>query len=295
MTSTSFTPTAPRPGSRHRHYKGGLYRIEALATVEATLEPAVLYRSVDPEHAARLWMRPLSVWSSPVAGPSGPVERFLALPEPDPRTLRRYLPEDTFPDAWLQAALARYDEPHRFYHTREHVLTLFEEAATRGLELSREQALAVLYHDVVYVPGAPEGANEHLSALLLRADLARLDRQCARGIRPELITRIIEDTARHEPTSAESMLVLDLDLLALAARPEHFHAYAELVWLEHRHLLQTYAEPRAVFNARRHAFLTALAARGPFFRVLTALEPQARANVASTVTSLRCFERSKTP
>lgn len=281
MSNASLTPAAPKPGSRHRHYKGGLYRIEAIATVEATLEPAVLYRSIDPNQASRLWMRPLSAWLEPAAGPLGPVERFHALPAPDPRALRRYLPDGTFPDEWLQAALAHYDEPHRVYHAREHILALFEEAAARDLELSSEQALAVLYHDAVYVPGAPEGANERLSALMLRADLARLDPQPTRGIRLELATRIIEDTVRHEPTVTESALVLDLDLLPLAARPEHFHAYTEMVWLENRHLLQTYAKPRAAFNARRRVFLTTLVARGPLFRVLTDQEAPARANIAA--------------
>ena len=52
------------------------------------------------------------------------------------------------------------------YHNREHVDYMF--VAYWELyreEPTAEEALAIAYHDVVYVPGAPLGMNEQLSAL----------------------------------------------------------------------------------------------------------------------------------
>jgi predicted metal-dependent HD superfamily phosphohydrolase len=274
----------PPPGSRHLHYKGGLYRVEVLATVEQAQEPAILYRSLDPEQA-RLWMRPLSSWVEPVPHVNGTLPRFVMLPQPELWALRRFLGEDLLSEARLHAVLARYDEPQRFYHDRDHVLLLFQMATDLELQLSLEQALALLYHDAVYVPGACSGENERLSALLLRADAARFGSELLDLVNIDIAAQIIEDTARHEPTIGASELVLDLDLLPLAAPSPWFRAYNELTWLEYRHLFQQYPQPRAVFDAKRAAFLRVLAARGPLFRVLTEHEAHARENIQALQTS----------
>jgi hypothetical protein len=52
-------PAWPRPGERWRHYKGGEYVIVTLAVIEATAEPAVVYRS---EMYGYVWVRPVSVF-----------------------------------------------------------------------------------------------------------------------------------------------------------------------------------------------------------------------------------------
>lgn len=48
-----------RPGQRWKHYKsGGIYLIVATGVLEATLEPAVIYKGKDDV----VWVRPLSVF-----------------------------------------------------------------------------------------------------------------------------------------------------------------------------------------------------------------------------------------
>lgn len=69
-------PAAPLPGQRFRHYKGGLYEVVTVATLEATYEPLVVYRA---EVDGAVWARPLSQWSESVEYEGQTVTRFSLL------------------------------------------------------------------------------------------------------------------------------------------------------------------------------------------------------------------------
>lgn len=63
----------------YRHYKGGLYRVHALARMESTLEPAVVYESLQdsgefPE--GTIWVRPLKEFSGQLAAEGEKISRF---------------------------------------------------------------------------------------------------------------------------------------------------------------------------------------------------------------------------
>lgn len=68
----------------------------------------------------------------------------------------------------LEELIRRYNEPGRFYHNFLHVMSLFRRAKSQGIDLAANTnlhlALAILFHDVVYVPGSP--GNEAASASL---------------------------------------------------------------------------------------------------------------------------------
>ena len=77
------TPTVSqiKPGTRLRHYKGGLYSVVGTCLIEATLKPGVLYK---PEHGERqdvVWMRPMSEFQDMVATADGAVPRFVLITE----------------------------------------------------------------------------------------------------------------------------------------------------------------------------------------------------------------------
>jgi predicted metal-dependent HD superfamily phosphohydrolase len=263
----------PVVGRRYRHYKGGLYRVEGLCVVEATLEMGVLYRSMDPHARQDLWLRPVSDF---LAAMEAGGERFSEIHEPAADAMLRALPASLVPATVRERVLARYDEPGRFFHARWHVLDLFERAERAGIALSPEQAVAILFHDAVYVPGVPEGTNERLSAMLLRDAALQMG-----PFDLELSCRIIEDTATHQASCPESEAVLDLDLAVLAEAPLQFCVANELVWLENRHLLRDSAEPRRDFDTRRLKFLLNLVQQGPLFHtaLLGDLESVARENL----------------
>lgn len=244
------------PGTLVQHWKGGLYRIEALAVREADGQADIVYRSLaDP--ARRAWTRPLDSFVEWVSALDGdPRPRFVPVSLPDDRALRAATAAAGIGADLVDATLARYAEPQRYYHASWHVYDMFARAAACGLSLTRTQVLALLFHDAVYVAGAEARSNETLSALLLRQ--AAHERADLPGDEVERACAIIHDTAGHRPGSAESEVVIALDLATLGDPPERFDTWTELVWLEYRHLFAGESDPRYAFIERRVRVLGAL-------------------------------------
>jgi predicted metal-dependent HD superfamily phosphohydrolase len=260
------------PGMRWRHYKGGTYTLAGRGRVESDLSEVVVYRADrDP---TGLWVRPLTVFCEPVVTGAGTQARFA----PDWPDCLRCL--DFLPRATVLAVLALYDAPYRHYHDRSHVMEMFELAHARGVSLMPAQALAVLFHDAVYVPGSPH--NEAASAALIAT--------MAAGVAPDLVqaaARIVLDTGTHTPVAPDGGPVLDLDLYRLASPAEQFERYSDDVFAENAGVLAAHTglqgpALRAAFDARRAAFMAQLAARPRLFHTdaFADCEAPARANLA---------------
>ncbi len=273
----TLPPTPPAtgdflPGMPFRHYKGGAYAITGLGLLESDLSRVVVYQSM--RDRSELWVRPLAVFTETVATPQGAQPRFA----PDWPAALACL--DFLPRAAVLQALACYDAPYRRYHDRRHVLEMFAVAQARGLALSPAQALAVLFHDAVYVPGCEH--NEAASAALIETVAGGADAAVM-----ALAARIVMDTRGHRASAPESEPVLDLDLWRLAAPAADFDAYTEAVFEENRALLASRSglsgeALRADFMARRIAFLQAMARRERLFLTpaFADCEAPARANIA---------------
>ena len=52
-----------KPG-KYRHFKGGEYRLIAVATHSETMEPMVVYQALYAEQG--LWVRPAAMWNEQV-------------------------------------------------------------------------------------------------------------------------------------------------------------------------------------------------------------------------------------
>jgi predicted metal-dependent HD superfamily phosphohydrolase len=187
----------------------------------------------------------------------------------------------------IEQAASFYDEPHRHYHARAHIVEMFELAHYSGFALSAAQALAVLFHDAIYVPGAPRGSNESMSAQLLRVYQGSVPDPVI-----DLAYGIIVDTADHMPRRDESQLVLDLDLIRLGASPAQFARYSGEVFEEQRPLiaLDDNQSARDFFESRRAPFFERLLAREhiyclPEFRAR--YEAQARRNMRAAIARVR--------
>ena len=48
---------------KYRHYKGGMYRVMGVARHSETQEDMVIYQALYGD--AQIWVRPLSIWTSP--------------------------------------------------------------------------------------------------------------------------------------------------------------------------------------------------------------------------------------
>ena len=154
--------------------------------------------------------------------------------------------------------LRRYAEPHRRYHTAEHlrdVLVMIDELAeTQDLFLVR---LAAWFHDAVYAIPVGQLSNEEASARLAIRRLARA------GLEQEdlnQVARLVRLTETHVPGARdpEGELLCDADLSILAAEPDAYARYVEQIRAEYATV------PEQDFLARRLAILTELAGREIF-------------------------------
>ena len=177
--------------------------------------------------------------------------------------------------------LRRYAEPHRRYHTAEHlrhVLTMIDELAeNQDLFLVR---LAAWFHDAVYAIPAGQLSNEEASARLAVRTLGRA------GLEQEdlnQVARLVRLTETHVPGARdpEGELLCDADLAILAAPPEAYARYVQQVRAEYA------AVPERVFLAGRLAVLTELADR-EIFRTTKGrrLIAAARANLEAEMRTL---------
>jgi predicted metal-dependent HD superfamily phosphohydrolase len=184
--------------------------------------------------------------------------------------------------AALARLTARYAEPHRRYHTVDHVeacLTWLD-WFTGSADHPEEVELALFFHDAVYEIGS--SSNESESASLARAELGQL------GVRADAIERIanhVEATAHREAevASGDAALVLDLDLTILGEGADKYDAFE-------RTIREEYAQvPDDVFLAARRRILNRFLARGVIYRVRAVrdqLEARARDNLRRRLTEL---------
>lgn len=176
--------------------------------------------------------------------------------------------------------LARYDEPHRHYHTRRHLdECLARLAAVRDrAERADEVELALLYHDAVYDALAAD--NDARSA-----DLAE-EAMRAHGVPADAIARVrsLILATRHvePPATPDEALLVDIDLGILAAEPARFDEYERQVREEYAWV------PGPLFRRKRRAVLEAFLVR-PRIYVSGAFdhdEQPARENLARSLSRL---------
>ncbi|MGW4534519.1 HD domain-containing protein [Nocardia sp. NPDC004340] len=176
----------------------------------------------------------------------------------------------------------RYREPHRRYHTVEHLaamLAVIDDLAADADDLDAVR-YAAFFHDAVYAMDGTD--NEEASARLAETALPAL------GVAPDQVAevaRLVRLTGGHHPDPADrnGAVLCDADLAILAADPAGYAAYTAAVRAEYVHV------PDNLFRAGRAAVLAALAEGPALFRTPTALrryEAAARANLAAEMAAL---------
>jgi pantetheine-phosphate adenylyltransferase len=109
----------------------------------------------------------------------------------------------------LDALINHWQEPHRYYHTEQHLdflLTGIEKLAAQGEISANDQASLVMtafFHDVIYDPTRQDNEEKSADFFLQNTD-NQLD--------TEQIRQMILDTKKHEPQSRLSQIFSDLDM-----------------------------------------------------------------------------------
>lgn len=209
------------------------------------------------------------------------------------------LAPDAGRDLWLAEGsllLRGWSEPHRRYHTTEHlaeVLDALDELTGAGAVGGADALVARAvgwYHDLAYDPRARPGSNEHRSATLARDHLHRL------GVQDQLVDAVeagVLMTVDHEITcvaapSAALDAVHDADLWILCSPPERYAAYREQVRQEYAHV------PDDLFARGRATVMGPFLRRERIYRTEHAHRSwteRARTNLAQELTELGGLDR----
>jgi predicted metal-dependent HD superfamily phosphohydrolase len=179
--------------------------------------------------------------------------------------------------------LVRWHEPHRRYHTVDHlvaVLHVIDDHAHRVVDPAAVR-LAAWFHDAVYDPERVD--NEEASALLAEATLPGL------GVDPVQVcevARLVRLTAGHDPMPGDRNggLLTDADLAILAAPPDAYRSYTAAIRREYAHV------PDGAFVAGRAAVLENLLSLRRLYHTAELRErweEAARHNLSWELTGLR--------
>lgn len=185
-------------------------------------------------------------------------------------------------DAGLhQRLIAAWSEPHRRYHTLQHLrecLGLFEEAHDLA-QRPGEVALALWFHDAIYDPRRQD--NEERSAEWAHDSIlaAGLDDETAKRLHSLVMA------TRHEevPLDADAQLLVDIDLSSLGATAARFDESDLQIRDEYAHVPdEAYRQGRRLvlgeFLARPRLYTT------PYF--YEAFESRARDNLRRALARL---------
>ncbi len=169
---------------------------------------------------------------------------------------------------------SRYAEPHRVYHTLDHIQDCLQQFDAARFLAGRpaEVEVAIWFHDAIYDPRKPD--NEERSAWWAERALSEAG---VPPLTPQRVRDLIVVTDHNIlPDGRDASLLVDIDLSILGRAPADFDEYerkirGEYAWLP----VEAYREGRAAilrrFLARKPIYQT-----GHFYRLF---EEQARRNL----------------
>jgi predicted metal-dependent HD superfamily phosphohydrolase len=172
--------------------------------------------------------------------------------------------------------VARHGEPHRHYHTSDHVVAVLNVLATFGTSDSA-LFLAACYHDAVYDTRSVD--NEERSAALARVALVPLH---VPGQTIEETARLILLTKSHQTADSDAVgrQLLDADLSILASDTGSYDRYAAAIRLAYAWV------PDEAYRVGRRRVLEGFLARPRLFFFLPDAEVPARANMQREIVAL---------
>ena len=128
----------------------------------------------------------------------------------------------------FENVINRYSEPHRMFHTIEHIYNVIKNLKT----CKPEVIIAAIYHDIIYVPGSSQ--NEYCSSQLAAKHLAMI------GLKFNSIMTVskhILATEQHIPVDLiGNEELMDADMSILAAKKPAFNKYCYDIRMEYPHL-----------------------------------------------------------
>lgn len=184
-------------------------------------------------------------------------------------------------EAPLRDLVARYSEPHRKYHTMQHVRECFgklEELRALARE-PHEIELALWFHDAIYDTRRHD--NEEKSAQWARS--VALEAGVAAAVGERVYELIMVTRHNAVPADMDQQVLVDVDLSILGASPDRFDEYERQVREEYSWV------PGLLFRRERRKILEEFLKRRSLFQTapfVAAYEARARDNLQRSIAKL---------
>jgi predicted metal-dependent HD superfamily phosphohydrolase len=156
--------------------------------------------------------------------------------------------------------LGRYSEPHRHYHTYQHLAECFEKVqdVIALAEHPAEVYVGLWFHDAIYDTRRHD--NEELSAAWARSAACELRASAESAQRIYGLIMVTRHAA--EPIGIDAQVLVDADLSILGAQPARFQEYEAQVrreydWVPDAMFRSTRARILREFLGRPHLYCTA--------------------------------------
>lgn len=182
----------------------------------------------------------------------------------------------------------RYSEGHRYYHDWVHISACLDELQKTRFSALHPAAveMAVWFHDVVYIPGAPD--NEILSAQIARNAAESMGLPSATVL--EVADLILATRYQNDKDTPEELcpqdraLIRDIDLSILGKSREEFDSYEEAIRREYSDVPERERWQRRISILQRLLALPRIYQTEQFQK---RYERQARQNLSHSVSRLR--------
>ncbi len=190
------------------------------------------------------------------------------------------------PDPVYDELVQRYSEPHRHYHTANHIKHCLRQLdlATALMEDADAVEMAIWFHDAIYDPRASD--NELRSAELFAN---AVNGYVGPNFRRSVYDLILVTMHPEDPKRLDEEFIVDIDLSSFALPWEIFKQDSVAVRAEYAHL------PDDEFFLRHVNFLKSLLERSTFFFTdffRSRYENAARDNIGRYLESLRAQDFS---
>jgi len=177
-----------------------------------------------------------------------------------------------------QALLAKYNEPHRKYHTLQHLsecLAAFEQVSRLAPHPAAVE-VALWFHDAIY--DVKRSDNEERSAQWANTELRAAGASTEAA---ELVSSLVLAT-RHTaiPATLDEQVLVDIDLAILGASEQRFAEYERQIRDEYAFV------PGLIFRRKRRDILQSFLQRPHIYSTAyfhAALEQAARTNLRRVV------------
>lgn len=123
--------------------------------------------------------------------------------------------------------IRRYDEPHRFYHTLDHITDVLGYLQTH-IDCN-ELFLATVFHDIIYDPQSKSNEQDSADLFLKEAAHTSLTDKMRQDVK-----QMILDTAHHQPSSDLSKIFIEADLNVLNQSFEKLMDYERKIFKEYQ-------------------------------------------------------------